>query len=155
MLPPLPYPSSFCLLLFWGLSRYPPKLEESTCRFPYMYASCSHLFGIPELSLASPWMDEQGPGKPPLCFALFARWQPHRITQHYSKLVSRALRKAGHTFKGTQIFPLKDDCIYFKEWDNAICSNVDRPRDDRTKSDRERQISYDIMFMWNLKKWYI
>ena len=32
---------------------------------------------------------------------------------------------------------------------------MDRPRDDHTKwtkSDRERQISYDITYMWNLKK---
>ena len=41
-----------------------------------------------------------------------------------------------------------------KEWNNAICSNMDRPRDCHTewnKSDRERQISYDIAYMWNLK----
>ena len=41
-----------------------------------------------------------------------------------------------------------------KEWNNAICSNMDRPRDYHTKwakSDRERQISY-ITYMWNLKK---
>ena len=44
-----------------------------------------------------------------------------------------------------------------KEWNNAICSNMDGPRDDHTqwsKPGRERQISYDIAFMWNLKKWY-
>ena len=44
-----------------------------------------------------------------------------------------------------------------KEWNNAICSNMDGPRDYCTKwskSDRERQISYDITYMWNLKKWY-
>ena len=44
-----------------------------------------------------------------------------------------------------------------KEQNNAICSNMDRPRDCHTewsKSDRERQISYDIAYMWNLKKWY-
>ena len=44
-----------------------------------------------------------------------------------------------------------------KEWNNAICSNMDGPRDCHTewsKSDRERQISYDIAYMWNLKKWY-
>ena len=32
---------------------------------------------------------------------------------------------------------------------------MDEPRDDHTKwskSDRERQISYDIAYMWNLKK---
>ena len=41
-----------------------------------------------------------------------------------------------------------------KEWNNAIWSNTDGPRDCHTewyKSDRERQISYDIAYMWNLK----
>ena len=41
-----------------------------------------------------------------------------------------------------------------KEWNDAICSNMDGPRDCRTeqsKSDRDRQISYDIIYMWNLK----
>ena len=40
-----------------------------------------------------------------------------------------------------------------KEWNNAIGSNMDGPRDDQTKwskSDRERQISYNITHMWNL-----
>ena len=45
-----------------------------------------------------------------------------------------------------------------KEWSNAICSNMDGPRDYHTKwskPERERQISYDITYMWNLKKkWY-
>ena len=44
-----------------------------------------------------------------------------------------------------------------KEWNNAICSNMDGPRDYHTKwskSDRERQTSYDITYMWSLKKWY-
>ena len=57
----------------------------------------------------------------------------------------------------------KEDMVYIhneillshkKEWNNAICSNMDGPRDYRTKwskSDRERQISYDITYMWNLK----
>ena len=42
-----------------------------------------------------------------------------------------------------------------KEWNNAICSNMDQTRDYHTKwskSDRERQIPYDITYMWNLKK---
>ena len=37
----------------------------------------------------------------------------------------------------------------------AICSNMDIPRDYHakwSKSDRERQILYDITYMWNLKK---
>ena len=44
-----------------------------------------------------------------------------------------------------------------KEWNNAICSNMDGPRDchtERSKSDIERQISHDIAYMWDLKKWY-
>ena len=41
-----------------------------------------------------------------------------------------------------------------KEWNNAICSNMDGPRHYHTKwskSERERQIPYDIIYMWNLK----
>ena len=41
-----------------------------------------------------------------------------------------------------------------KEWNNAICSNIDGPRDYHTrwsKSDRERHISYEITYIWNLK----
>ena len=40
---------------------------------------------------------------------------------------------------------------YEKEWDYAICRNMDRPRDYHTKwNKRERQIY--ITYMWNLKK---
>ena len=28
---------------------------------------------------------------------------------------------------------------------------MDEPRDDHTKSETERQIAYDITYMWNLK----
>ena len=41
-----------------------------------------------------------------------------------------------------------------KEWNNAICSNMDAPKYYHTKwskSDREREILYDITYMWNLK----
>ena len=41
------------------------------------------------------------------------------------------------------------------EWNNAICSNMDGPRDCHTKwskSDREREMSYDIHYEGNLKK---
>ena len=41
-----------------------------------------------------------------------------------------------------------------EEWNTAICSNMDGPKDYHTKwskSERERQISYDIIYMWNLK----
>ena len=39
-----------------------------------------------------------------------------------------------------------------KEWNNAICSNMDGPRDYHnkwSKSDKQRQISI-ITYMWNL-----
>ena len=42
-----------------------------------------------------------------------------------------------------------------KEWNNAICRDMDGPRDYHTKqsnSDRGRQVSYDITYIWNLKK---
>ena len=41
-----------------------------------------------------------------------------------------------------------------KEWNNGICSNMHEPRDYHTKwskSERERQIPYDVTYMWNLK----
>ena len=40
-----------------------------------------------------------------------------------------------------------------KEQTNAICSNMDGTRDSRTKwskSEGERQIPYDITYIWNL-----
>ena len=60
----------------------------------------------------------------------------------------------------------KEDVIYItytreycsaikKEWKNAICSNMDDPRDYYTKwnkSDRERQKRYQLI--WNIKKLY-
>ena len=41
-----------------------------------------------------------------------------------------------------------------KEWNNAICSSMGGSRDHHLKwsqSERERQILYDIIYMWNLK----
>ena len=43
--------------------------------------------------------------------------------------------------------------IHKKEQNNAICSNLDGNRDFHTKwskSERERQIPYDITYIWNL-----
>ena len=58
----------------------------------------------------------------------------------------------------------REDVVYYnnmeyysalkKEWNNAICSHMDGPRDYHTKwgkLERERQIPYDITYMWNLK----
>ena len=44
-----------------------------------------------------------------------------------------------------------------KEWNKAICSNVDGPRDDPTKwsqSEREIQVSFDSTYMRNQQKSY-
>ena len=52
------------------------------------------------------------------------------------------------------IYTMKYYSAVKKEWSNAICSNMDGPRDYPTswsKSERERQILYDITYMWNLK----
>ena len=41
-----------------------------------------------------------------------------------------------------------------KEWNNAVCSNIDAMRVSHTKwgkSEKERQIPYDNTYMWNLK----
>ena len=43
-----------------------------------------------------------------------------------------------------------------KEQNWVICRHVDGPRDCHTewsKSEREKQISYNITYMWNLEKW--
>ena len=55
-----------------------------------------------------------------------------------------------HTYNGILL-------SHKKEWNNAICSNVDGPRNQHTKwskSQTEGQISYDTTYMWNVKKWY-
>ena len=48
----------------------------------------------------------------------------------------------------------KNKIVHKKEQNNAICSNMDGTRASHTKwskSERERQIPYDITYMWNLK----
>ena len=44
-----------------------------------------------------------------------------------------------------------------EEWNNAICRDMNGPRDYHTKwskPDRERQMSYNITYTCNLKRWY-
>ena len=42
--------------------------------------------------------------------------------------------------------------IHKKEWNNAIFSNIDGPRDYRTKwSNSEKDKCHDIIYMWILK----
>ena len=64
------------------------------------------------------------------------------------------------TYMSTDRWMDKEDMVYLynkillghkKEWYNAFYSNTDRPRDLHTKwgkPERERQISYDITYMW-------
>ena len=41
-----------------------------------------------------------------------------------------------------------------KEWNNGICSNMDRPRNYQAKFNEERQTSYTVIYKWTLKKGY-
>ena len=38
-----------------------------------------------------------------------------------------------------------------KEWNKAMCSNMDGCRDCHTESKTERPLPYDVTYMWNLK----
>ena len=74
------------------------------------------------------------------------------------QLLKPETRESLHTAMKThhsqkQKIILKNFVIHKKEWNIAICNNVDRPRDyhNWVKSDRERQMLYDITPMWNLK----
>ena len=43
-----------------------------------------------------------------------------------------------------------------KEWNNALCSDIDANRDYHTKWskwERERQIPYGLTYMWDLIRW--
>ena len=58
------------------------------------------------------------------------------------------LRRVVHIFNGILL-------SHKKEQNNAICNNMDAPRVSHTKwskSERERHISYDITYMWNIKR---
>ena len=50
-----------------------------------------------------------------------------------------------HTHTHTGIF------LSYKKWNIAICSNTDGPRDIILSAVSQRQISYDINYIWNLK----
>ena len=42
---------------------------------------------------------------------------------------------------------------YQKEWNNAICSNMDGPRDYYTKQSKSyKDKHYNITYVWNLRK---
>ena len=56
------------------------------------------------------------------------------------------------TYIFTYIFQMQ---LFIYEWNSAICRGMDRSRDYHTewsKSEREKQISYNIAYMWNLEK---
>ena len=105
-------------------------------------------------------------GNPTICknmdgpWGHYAKWNKsdrERQILYYSydltymwKLKKPKKKDAAHIYNGILLSHKKK-----QNW--VICSEVDGPRDYHTKwrkSDRERQISYDIPYMWNLKKWY-
>ena len=60
-----------------------------------------------------------------------------------------------HTHTHTQRHTMDRILFIYKKWNNYICSNMDWPRDDhtkRTKPGRERQLPYDLTWMYNKKK---
>ena len=65
-----------------------------------------------------------------------------------------------HIYVYIYIHTMEYTLSHKKEWNHAMCSNMDVPRDcdyhiKWSKSDRKRQASYDITCIWNLeKKWY-
>ena len=103
--------------------------------------SCIKDLNFPKAVLSLSW---------PLCFS--------RSTDLFSKFFNLLFKN-----KNKNIGVDKEDLTltyngillsHEKEQNNAICSNIDGPRDYNTKlsqSDRERQISYDITYMWNIK----
>ena len=53
-----------------------------------------------------------------------------------------------------ELLPVQMEYELVKKWNNAICSDMDATTDDHakgSKSERERQIPYDITCVWNLK----
>ena len=78
---------------------------------------------------------------------------PYIYTSTIDKVKTRKQPKYPSTYEwkkkmNTNVYSHKN------EWNNAICSNMNGPRDYHTKwskSDREKQIPYDITYRWNLK----
>ena len=52
------------------------------------------------------------------------------------------------------IYIIEKNLSLKKEWNNTICSNMDGPRvycTNWSKSEKERQVPYDIAYIWNLR----
>ena len=99
-----------------------------------------------------------------LCLPSSPPWKPDLYRRHHLALLGLANRWHRKEMTVNRWMDKEDVCVYIiyycyhsarKRWNNAMCSNMDGPRDNHTKwskSDGERQISNDIASMWNLKK---
>ena len=84
---------------------------------------------------------------------ILCKWSKNRQLDEWDPSLSLsrppAPRKHTHTHTHTRVL-----LSHKKVRNAAICRNMDRSRDYYTwwnKSDRKRQIIYDIIYMWNLK----
>jgi len=89
-------------------------------------------------------------------------WRKHLLKKILHPYVFAALFTIVKTWKQPK-YPLTDEWTkkmwymytmeYYsaiKKTNNAICKNLDRTRNTQTKSEQERQKSYDITYIWNL-----
>ena len=90
------------------------------------------------------WKDTCTPVFTATLFTIAKTWQ-----QPKSPLTEEWIEKMWYTYTIEYYSAIR------KQWYNAICSNTDGPRDcytERSKWNGERQISYDITYVQNLKK---
>ena len=114
---------------------------------PYCFDDCSLIRLLGKYPEKTPiWKDTCTPMFIVAVFTIAKTWKQHKCPS-----TEEWIKKTWYTYTMEYYSAIK------KEWNNAICNNTDGPRDYHTKwskSDRERQISYGISYMWNLKKWY-
>ena len=128
--------------------------HSETCRPPNVHSKPAHSDQDTEQHKRASQVREDaqwgGQGSPRQCSCLENPWtgEPGRYSPR-ARRVAHDWRDSArmHAYGGTLLSREKGR-------NAAVCSNVNGPRDYRSKwskSDRERQIPYDITYTWNLK----